>query len=246
MSTFIVAAVLAIVIFFWYPSPFFRISGAMDVIKVLVFVDLVLGPLLTLILFRPGKRGLKFDMACVFAMQISALLYGAHTVYEERPYYTVFVLDRFEVLARKDVDEAAFNEVKMGVKPWMQPIFVVATLPDSLEDRQRVMEETLFEGKPDIHKRPEYWGPYEQQKSLVERAAKPLSELLARRPDQAAKISAVMSEHGAQTELTYLPITSKQRALTLLMDTSTWLPVGVLDIDPWEKMSANAYPDNPS
>ncbi len=47
----------------WYPPPFFHAAGADMLVLLLVGVDVVLGPLLTLIVFKSGKRGLKFDLA---------------------------------------------------------------------------------------------------------------------------------------------------------------------------------------
>jgi hypothetical protein len=38
--------------------------------------DLALGPLLTLIVFEPGKPSLKFDLSCIVLLQLGALLYG--------------------------------------------------------------------------------------------------------------------------------------------------------------------------
>ena len=55
LSALIVLTVLTVILAVWYPGPFFQIIGAFEVIKILIAVDLVLGPLLTLILFKPGS-----------------------------------------------------------------------------------------------------------------------------------------------------------------------------------------------
>ena len=47
LSAVIVSVILACIFFVWYPSPLFEINGATDILKILVGVDLVLGPLLT-------------------------------------------------------------------------------------------------------------------------------------------------------------------------------------------------------
>src|SRR5437762_10459463 len=52
-SAVIVSAVCVLVFFVWYPHPYFRISGAWNPLRVLIGVDLVLGPLLTLLVFKP-------------------------------------------------------------------------------------------------------------------------------------------------------------------------------------------------
>ncbi len=240
LSAVIVGTVLSIVMFFWYPHPYFKVSGAMDPIRVLITVDLIMGPLLTLVLFRPGKWGLKFDMTCVFTLQIAALIYGTYTLYAERPYYTVFVQDRFEVLARKDVVDSEIKDEAFRTKPWTQPIYAIATLPEDLMQRQRIMEEVLFEGKPDINQRPELWSRFDDKNVRVNRAMRPLSDLLERRPDQAELITEAMQDYAEIEALVYVPITSRLRALALLIDRDTLRPVGALNIDPWKKPTAKA------
>ena len=104
ISATIVGIVCALIFFVWYPQPFFQIAGASSVLKVLIGVDLIVGPLLTLLLYKPGKPKLLFDMSCIALIQIVALVYGTAIIFSERPYYLVFAVDRFEVLAHRDVD----------------------------------------------------------------------------------------------------------------------------------------------
>ena len=49
----------------WYPPPYFHAAGADELILLLVGIDIVLGPLMTLVIFRSGKRGLKFDLTVI-------------------------------------------------------------------------------------------------------------------------------------------------------------------------------------
>ena len=90
LSATIVGIACAAIFFIWYPRPYFEATGAWHVLRVLIGVDLVLGPLLTLIVFKPGKWGLKFDLCAIALVQLAALIYGLTTIYEERPYFTVF------------------------------------------------------------------------------------------------------------------------------------------------------------
>ena len=104
LSAAVVGSGFAIVFFIWYPQPYFEVVGAWYLIRILFIVDVVLGPLLTFIVFKPGKPGLKFDLTVIALVQVAALMYGATIIYQERPYYLVFAVDRFELVARKDLD----------------------------------------------------------------------------------------------------------------------------------------------
>jgi hypothetical protein len=235
LSLFIVSAVLTIVLLFWYPSPFFQIIGVTDALQILIFVDIVLGPLLTLVLFKPGKRGLVFDMYCVAIIQVSALCYGVSVLYEERPYYAVFTQDRFDILARKDVNESAIQSGVLPEKPWRQPIYVFASMPTDNKEFQRVMDEVLFEGKPDIQYRPEFWRPYEANLDRVREESKPLDALLAGNPEAADDIDALLNQYNGSKQLGFVPVLGKKQPFALVIDMKTTMPIDIIDADPWKK-----------
>jgi hypothetical protein len=66
-------------------------------------VDLVLGPAMTALVYKPGKRWLWLDISIIVFLQIAALIYGAYVVSAQRPGYLVLVADRIYVVATQDV-----------------------------------------------------------------------------------------------------------------------------------------------
>lgn len=246
-SAVVVGTVCALIFLVWYPDPYFQATGAWSVLRILIGVDLVLGPLLTLIVFKAGKPGLKFDLCVIAAVQLAALVYGVAVIYNERPYYTVFAVDRFNVLARGEVDPTELADPalmaveRIGTKPWRGPLLVVATRPNDAAGLNRLLEETLFEGKADIERRPLYWDRYSDQRAQVLERALPLAQLKAVRSADARTIERVAERLGrTEQELAFLPVIAKNRDLTMLIDSTTGLPLGVVDVDPWlSKPAAN-------
>ena len=235
LSLVVVSFVLAIVLLLWYPQPFFQIIGARDALSILIGVDLVLGPLLTLVLFKPGKRGLMFDMACVALLQVSALVYGVSVLYEERPYFAVFTVDRFEILARKDVETAELELANLPKKTWTKPIFAVATMPTDPAERSRIVEEVIFEGARDIQYRPEFWQSYDVAAGEVLKRVKPLSELLKNNPDKEKSVRSMMEKYPNVQELVYVPVVGKKQPFALIIDKQTRMPLDIIDVYPWKK-----------
>ena len=106
ISSAILGAFLCIVFFVWYPQPFFAVEGLVQIVWVLVGVDIVLGPTLTLIVFKSGKPGLKWDMSIIAGIQIMGFIYGAHTFYVERPAFAViYDTDYFDVIPASDMKD---------------------------------------------------------------------------------------------------------------------------------------------
>ena len=89
-SAAVILAFFCVMFFVWYPAPYFETDGGWKVLRILAGVDVVLGPLLTLIVFKPGKPSLKFDMSCIVLAQLSALIYGGTIIYQQRPAFVVF------------------------------------------------------------------------------------------------------------------------------------------------------------
>jgi hypothetical protein len=92
ISALILITLLIVIFFVWYPNGLIS-AGGLTGLKILIGVDLILGPVLTLIVFSPGKKGLKFDLALIAIIQISCLIYGLWTIYSQRPLVQVLIDD---------------------------------------------------------------------------------------------------------------------------------------------------------
>src|SRR5262245_30915782 len=85
LSAAIAAAVVIFMLTVWYYWPLFEAAGGSRLILILVGVDVTLGPLITLIVFKSGKKSLKFDLTVIALFQVAALIYGIYTFYLARP-----------------------------------------------------------------------------------------------------------------------------------------------------------------
>src|SRR5690606_18525235 len=95
-----VAALLAagLVFFIWYPAPLHMAAGVTNIFLLLLIVDVILGPTLTLLIYKPGKKSLVMDLTVIALLQLSALIYGLYTMADGRPAWLTFAKDRFEMV----------------------------------------------------------------------------------------------------------------------------------------------------
>ena len=65
ISLAIFAVLLFLILFHWYPMPWFPIDGGWQGVRIMIGVDLVLGPVLTFMVFNPAKgwRELTLDFS---------------------------------------------------------------------------------------------------------------------------------------------------------------------------------------
>jgi hypothetical protein len=224
------AAVLTAMLKFWYPPPLFEAMGGIGLALILVGVDVVLGPALTLVVFRAGKRGLKFDLTMIAACQIAALLYGCHVIELARPAFIVFVRDQFQVatVAQLEPEQLAQARDPQFRRPsWSGPEWVYGEWPKDHEAQQQL----VFAGLAgiDLQHFPKYYAPYEQGKDEILRRAQPLSEVRKAEPQAGKVIDAWLASSGADEQnLRYLRLRARVAWVAVLIDRVSAQPVKML------------------
>lgn len=227
LSALVAAAAAAVVLFVWYPPPYFAALHAWDVARTRLLVFLAAGPLLTLILFKPGKRGLAFDVVVVAVLQVVALVHGLAVLHRDRPQFMVFAVDRFFVLTERDLPPETLAAARSAHGTRSSPALVVAVMPNDERERQRLLDETLFQGLPDIERRPELWRPFADEGRQAVARQRPLAVLRAARPELALAVRAT------ETALGFLPLVIGDRHVSVIVDALTGVPVDVVEADPW-------------
>lgn len=97
------ALAISALVLVWYPSPYYHIEGLWKGIQIAACVDILIGPSLTLLVFKRGKKSLKFDLICIVALQLAALGYGLFTIHSQRPYFVVFADEGFHSVRWSDI-----------------------------------------------------------------------------------------------------------------------------------------------
>lgn len=86
ISVVLVAIALALMLLRWFPAPLFTTDGGGIGLKLLLVVDLVLGPLLTFVVFNPTKarRLMVLDLSVIALLQLAAYGYGLWNIHSVR------------------------------------------------------------------------------------------------------------------------------------------------------------------
>jgi hypothetical protein len=223
VASALVAALAASLVFgLWYPYPYRAMAGGEVLFMLVVGVDLVSGPLLTSILFTPGKsrRELTLDLSLVVCIQVMALIYGLYSVALARPVILAFEVDRFRVIAAADVQSIELPLAPDDLKElsWIGPKLVGTRAPRNSDERLRSIDLSLQGREPG--NLPGWWQPYSMSRPEVMQRAKPLGALRAARPSISATIDSSARKVGLPvSDLSYLPLVShKQTDWIVLLD----------------------------
>lgn len=232
VSALVVGCFVAFILTVWYPNPFFSISGLSSILLMMLAIDLILGPLLTFIIYRPKKNTLKLDLTVIATIQVAALFYGAFTVYEAHPLYVAFAGDRFTPINANEVNpsKAKFDSLKKS--KLSGPTLVYVKKPSDPAEMSRVTTEVLS-GKPDLDARPEYYNPVQQH--IDEILNKSINyKALEKKPGNQKKFKRFIEKHGQTLhDYAFIPLVGKTKDVLWAFDRNTGQPVDIIEISPW-------------
>ena len=211
----------AMVFCLWFPYPYRELAGGRELFLLIMAVNVVCGPLLTLVLYNPAKPRAELwrDLGLVVLIQLAALGYGLSVAWWARPVYLVQEVDRFKVVALPQLESSAVDKLAPALQPrWTGgPQTVAIRPPASIEEKNKVMFDAVQGGR-DYAERPEFYLPYEGEAALKSlNRAKPLSVFLQKQPTQEAAARALLAEKRLDmNQLHYLPVVGRQDWVAVL------------------------------
>lgn len=234
ISTLVALIAAGIVYGWWYPSPFRQVLDINHIFLLMLVVDVVCGPLLTLIISSPNKssRERLLDFSLIGLVQLLALAYGLHSVWLARPAVLAFEVDRLVVVTANEINHENLSKAPEGLRQLpFSGVMKVAT-------RRSANAAEMFESVEldtaglSPAKRPSRWEPWDQHQADIKARCRPLTALISQRPKQAAVLKKAAAETGLDIEqLTYLPLTSsKTKDAVALFDANLHL-VGYAPVD---------------
>lgn len=234
-ASLLIACLAALLVFkVWYPSPFAAVTQVASVFLMLVGIDMVIGPALTLVVAKPTKPRAELirDLSIIAALQLAALGYGLHSVAAARPAALVFEVDLFRLVTVADIDPAALAEApaKLRTLTWSGPRLMAVVKPTDPDEQFHTIELGLS-GIP-LAALPKYWRDYATQAEQVWQKSRAVSELLAKYPQLQQEVAAIAAESGQPPEaLRFLPLMSRQSSSWVSLLAPGAQVVGHLPVD---------------
>lgn len=226
----------ALVFCVWYPVPMAAAAGVTDIYLLLLGVDVVIGPVITLVVFNPAKKELKRDMAVVLLLQLAALTYGIHAVFAARPVYLVYNIDRFDLVYANDLTDAKLRQVSNPMfksPPVWGPQIIAAQLPKDRKDRANLLFSAAT-GGDDLPQLPRYYVPYSNVRDLALQRAQSLEKLRQLNATRAAEVDALRTKYRSHASgVGFLPVRGKAEDLTAVVDRGSAQVLEITDLKPW-------------
>jgi hypothetical protein len=148
-----------LILFHWYPDFFFASDGGWQGIRIVAFVDLVLGPVLTLVVFNKAKPAseLRRDLSIIATIQFVCLTAGVWVVFSERPIAMVFADGSFQSMTADDYIEAGADIPELEGP---SPHWVTLMLPSDLGDQSEIRRQAINDRRP-LKTLAQYYVPFD-------------------------------------------------------------------------------------
>jgi hypothetical protein len=234
--TSLVAALTALLVFSaWYPPPFARISGGQELFLILISLDVVLGPALTLVVIHERKPRAERvrDLALIACIQIAALAYGVWTMAQARPVYLVHELDRFQVVTVVDIEP---QELSTAMPPFQRlPLwgYQILGVREPRNDDEKLASIALALAGRDVAKRPDWWMPWGEthRAALLERG-KPLSSARGHTHTTDADLRKMLQKAAVpEDDVRLFPVVARDSTWSVLVDVRRLQVLGFVPID---------------
>ena len=221
----------SIVFFVWYPYPLAKAVGVTHIFLMLLVIDIILGPLLTFLIYKKGKKTLKLDLFFIVLIQVSALCYGMFNVYQGKPAWLVFNADRFDVVRIIEIDKRKINQVKDKYRTLslFSPKWVASIAPQNIEENNDILFEAVFAGI-DIAQRPELYQDLNDVKDKIKNKAQGLE--LLNNYNNKKDVEKTLAKYPKADA--WLPLKANAVDMVVLVNKESASIIKIVDLRPWK------------
>ena len=224
-SATVLTLILGALYFGWYRWPGWYLTDVTRVVLVMVCVDVVLGPTLTLIIAnqKKSRRELTRDIGIIVAVQLCALTYGSVSLWNGRPLYYAFsesVLQLVQAYDINDREAALGRQQNPSLAPhWYNlPRWIWAPLPQNPDERQRIFEAAIS-GGDDVIAMPRYFKRWEEGIPSLRSQLKKVDDVAYFSKGQKKTLKDKMKAAGmADDQIDTIPLTGRGHPLLAVLD----------------------------
>jgi len=227
-SATVLTLILGSLYFGWYRWPGWHLTDVTRVVFVMVCVDVVLGPTLTLVIANKNKprRELVRDVGIIVVVQLCALIYGSVSLWSGRPLYYAFSENVLQLVQAYDIDaeEAeAGRRQNPGLAPhWYSlPRWIWAPLPQNAEESEKIVAAAVT-GGDDVISMPKYFKPWEDGLPSLRGQLKKVDDVAYFAKSEKTRLKERMKAAGLPDDKSNtIPLTGRGHPLLAVFDPAT-------------------------
>lgn len=231
ISLMIALFVVVLVFFIWYPVPLATAVGVTHIFLIILTIDIIVGPFLGLLVYKHGKKTLKFDLGVIILLQILALCYGVYSIEQGRPAWIAYNVDRFELVRKNEIITDHIEQAlpQFQHPSWFKPQWVgVEFAKDANVRSDDLFAEAL--GGISIAQKPERYVDFYKTTTQLKQRTKNLKDL--NQYNDVEQVDRILLKYPQATG--FVPLKSNAVDMTVLINKDTGEVVKIVNLRPWK------------
>lgn len=219
-SLIIFSLLLWIIIKVWYPQPFFSSSGGWQGLKIVALVDLVLGPLITLVIYNTtkSKKELITDVGTIVTLQLAVLSFGVHTIYSERPVAITFWDNEFYTIPASALDKQDIDVAQLSQFSDQSPALIYAKKPKTKDELKEMVNIIEKNKTPPTQQLMRYSSIHDHTQDIFQHSVD-IAKFISDNKDMAKQLENLLKETKTRQEDNYyLTLKSKYQNIILVFN----------------------------
>ncbi|WP_335951177.1 TfpX/TfpZ family type IV pilin accessory protein [Acinetobacter beijerinckii] len=231
ISIVVAIFIVGIVFFIWYPFPLAQAVGVTNLFLMMLVIDVIIGPLLGLLVYKQGKKTLKMDLSIIIALQLSALGYGIYSIEQGRPIWIAYYVNGFELIRKNEILEDSIKKTLPQYQnpSWFKPQYVGVEFAKDSKTRNDNMFTEVMSGIS-LAQKPERYVPLDQVKNQIQKRAQSLETL--NKFNDKILVQKTLSQYPQATA--FVPLKANAVDMTVLINREKGEVVKIVDLRPWQ------------
>ncbi|MDH1689651.1 TfpX/TfpZ family type IV pilin accessory protein [Acinetobacter junii] len=230
ISIVVAIFIVGIVFFIWYPFPLAQAVGVTYIFLMMLVIDVIIGPLLGLLVYKQGKKTLKMDLSIIIILQLSALGYGIYSIERGRPVWLAYYVDRFQLIRNNEIVDKNIGEALPQYQnpSWFKPQYVGVEFAQDKQIRNDDMFAEVL-GGISVAQKPERYVPLDKVKNQIQKRAQSLETL--NKFNDKISVQKTLSQYPQATA--FIPLKANSIDMTVLVNKEKGEVVKIVDLRPW-------------
>jgi hypothetical protein len=197
-------------------------------------IDLIVGPLLTLLVYKHGKKTLRMDLTVIAVIQAIFLSMGLYTIFQSRPVFLVASSKMFDLVFANEITPERLAKASLshfGRLSITQPQLVGAKMPINHDEQMAILTSAL-QGNGDLQNMPQYYVMYQDMIPEILTNAHALQASNKVSNKAIAVMARAANDYGYRpNEVRYMPLASTRGDAAMLISAKTGQVVGPVNLD---------------
>lgn len=231
ISILVACCSVFIVFYLWYPAPLAKAVGMTHLFLMMLLIDIIIGPVLGLVIYKVGKKTLKMDLMTIILLQILAFSYGIYSIEQGRPAWLVYSGVNFDLVKKSDIDNSVITQADEQFQhPALFHPTYVSIKDNSIKKSKASIIPSIQGAGESTYRSPVYYDTIDKSVANFQSRALPLS--LLEKYNDPVLVQSITAQYPEANG--WLGLSAPAQDMVVLINKDKGEIIKIVDLRPWQ------------